>query len=186
LVAADYSAATCFLLDVNEDPGMMRSLPLLALAATVVAAPALAQFTPVPMPGVPSAWAEADISKGEAASKKCQACHEFGEGAPSKLGPPMWGIVGQPPASVPGYSYSQTLLEMRDAGLVWTPEMLAPFLADPRAFAPGNKMSFAGIRNEDELASIIAYLVSISPGYTPTEQPTAPPASAASPSQRTR
>jgi cytochrome c len=148
---------------------MKRFLPALVVAAgaTAIAAPGYGQFMTSPTVAVPTVVPGGDISAGEAASKKCQACHEFTEGGPNKIGPTMYGIMGQPAASVPNFAYSQVLMDMRDAGLVWNAEMMAGFLTNPREFSPGTKMTFAGIRNEEELANIIAYLVSISPGYVP-------------------
>ena len=156
---------------------MTRMLAAFLLA--LMAGSAAAQFPATPGPAIPTPMPVGDASEGEAASRKCQACRDFAEGGANKIGPPMFGIVGKPAASVPGFAYSQVLMDMRDAGLTWEPGPLAAYLADPRAFAPGTKMNFAGIRNEGELANLVAYLVSLSPGYTtdgaPTRAPTPPP-----------
>jgi cytochrome c len=104
-----------------------------------------------------------DAERGAQAVRKCQACHNFGEGEGSKIGPPLFGVVGRQPGAFPGYAYSEAMRETGAAGQPWTPEMLASFLADPRDFLPGTKMAFAGIRSEEERADIVAYLLSISP-----------------------
>jgi len=117
-----------------------------------------------------------DAAAGEQAARKCMACHDFSEGGGNRVGPPLFGIVGRPAAALPGFGYSATLVTMgTDAGLVWTPDKLDTFLENPRAFVPGTKMAFAGIRREAERANIIAYLISLSPDYVPRGRPPAPP-----------
>ncbi|MFA3916371.1 c-type cytochrome [Ruegeria hyattellae] len=99
-----------------------------------------------------------DTAKGEKVFRKCKACHAVGEGAENKVGPVLNGIVGRQVGTVDGFSYSDTLVALSDGGLVWTPEELAAFLTKPRDYAKGTKMSFAGLRKEDERVNVIAYL----------------------------
>jgi cytochrome c len=97
------------------------------------------------------------IAAGEKVFGKCKACHQVGDGAKNRTGPQLNGIVGAEIASVDGFKYSGVLSDM---GGTWTAETLAAFLADPRGFAKGTKMSFAGLKSEDDIAAVTAYLAS--------------------------
>ncbi len=102
------------------------------------------------------------IAKGEKVFKKCKSCHQVGEGAKNRAGPILNGIVGQAAGAVEGFKYSNALRAKADEGLVWDAENLQAFLAKPKAFLKGTKMSFAGLRKDDDLEAIIAYLSSVS------------------------
>jgi cytochrome c len=104
-----------------------------------------------------------DAAAGANVFRRCQACHAIGEGATNRVGPALTGVFGRAAATGADYSYSQGMLDMGAAGLVWTPETLAQFLSKPRAFVLGTKMAFAGLANADDVADIIAYLASFSP-----------------------
>ena len=99
-----------------------------------------------------------DADAGERAFRKCQACHAVGEDAQNKVGPILNGVVDRQIASVPDFTYSDVLSAMGAEGKTWSPEELAAFLERPRSYAPGTKMSFAGLRNEEERVNLIAYL----------------------------
>lgn len=105
-----------------------------------------------------AAAADGDAAKGEKVFRKCKACHAVGEGAENKVGPELNGIVGRAAASVEGFSYSKALTTLAENGAVWSAEELDAFLTKPRAYAKGTKMSFAGLRKEDDRANVIAYL----------------------------
>jgi len=105
-----------------------------------------------------------DAEAGAKVFRKCQACHAVGEGAENKVGPVLNGVVDRPVASAEGFSYSGALSDMGAEGKTWTPEELAAFLEKPRDYAPGTKMSFAGLRKEDERANVIAYLATFPGG----------------------
>jgi len=110
---------------------------------------------------VPVAAADpALIEAGESVFKKCKACHQIGEGAKNRSGPALNGIVGRAAGSVDGFKYSKPLMAKAEEGLVWTNESLAEFLAAPKSYIKGTKMSFAGLKKEDDLTAIIAYLAS--------------------------
>lgn len=96
-----------------------------------------------------------DAASGEKAFRKCAACHQTGADAVNKVGPHLNGIVGRAAASVDGFRYSAA---MRNSGIVWDEDRLAEYLANPRQVVPGTTMAFAGIRNEQELHDLIAYL----------------------------
>lgn len=104
------------------------------------------------------AFAEGDPAKGERVFKKCQACHAVGDGAKAKTGPILNGIVDSEVAVSEGYSYSPAMQEFAETGVTWTVEELDAFLAKPREHVPGTKMSFAGLRKDQERADVIAYL----------------------------
>lgn len=117
--------------------------------------------TPAPMdPSKPAEDAPAmvDASAPPAAVGQCIACHSFERDGPTKIGPNLWGIHGQPAAGKSGYAYSNAL---REAGVVWDDATLDGYLTNPRTAIPGNKMSFAGMRNAERRAEVIAYLASL-------------------------
>lgn len=101
-----------------------------------------------------AAHAQGDATKGERVFNKCKACHELAQ-EKNKIGPHLVGVAGRPSASVEGFNYSDA---MKQANLVWDDETLAQYLANPRGFIPGNKMAFAGLRNEQEIADLLAFL----------------------------
>jgi len=103
-----------------------------------------------------------DAEAGAKVFRKCQACHAVGEGAENKVGPVLNGIVDRPIASAEGFNYSSALADLGAEGKTWTPEELAAFLEKPRDYASGTKMSFAGLRKEEERANVIAYLATFS------------------------
>jgi len=102
--------------------------------------------------------AAADPAKGEKVFGKCKACHKIEDGANS-TGPYLYGVVGREVGAAEGFGYSGKLKEAAD---VWTPENLSHFLENPRGFAPGTAMSFAGLRKVEDRANVIAYLESLS------------------------
>ena len=99
-----------------------------------------------------------DAEAGAKVFRKCQACHAVGEGAENKVGPVLNGIVDRQIASVEGFKYSNALADLGAEGKTWTPEELSAFLKKPRDYAKGTKMSFAGLRKDEDLANVIAYL----------------------------
>jgi cytochrome c len=98
--------------------------------------------------------ASATVEKGANAAKKCAACHTFGKGEPNRVGPNLYGVVGRPKATG-GFDYSAAL---KGKGGNWTVEDLDKFLTNPKSFAPGTKMSFAGLPRGGERADVIAFL----------------------------
>ncbi|MGB8623773.1 MAG: cytochrome c family protein [Paracoccaceae bacterium] len=96
--------------------------------------------------------ASADPAKGEKVFSKCKGCHRLDSNA---IGPHLAGVVGRPVDSVADYDYSGALEKVVD---VWTPEHLNQFLSGPQDYAPGTKMSFAGLNKAEDRANLIAYL----------------------------
>jgi cytochrome c2 len=105
------------------------------------------------LPAAPVA-AEGDAEAGERVFNRCRACH-VPDQEQNRVGPHLVGIFGREAGAVEDYRYSPALA---DSGIVWDDETIAAYVADPRGFIPGNRMAFPGIRNEQEIADLIAYL----------------------------
>jgi cytochrome c len=99
--------------------------------------------------------AAANAQNGAVVFKKCTSCHTAEKGGPNKIGPDLYNVLGAPKGKHEGYTYSSS---MEKKGGNWTYEDLNHFLYDPRQFVPGTKMSFAGLKNDQERADVIAYL----------------------------
>ncbi len=100
--------------------------------------------------------ASADVAAGAVQVKKCSSCHSFDKGGKSGVGPNQWGLVGSHFGHAEGYSYSAAITAMKDKK--WDEQTLSDFLANPKKLIPGNKMAFAGIKNPQDRANLIAYL----------------------------
>jgi len=101
--------------------------------------------------------ASADVGKGERVFGKCKACHQLADGA-NGTGPHLYAVVGRAVAAADGFGYSGALSEATDA---WTPEALNGFLENPKSYAPGTSMGFAGLKKPEDRANVIAYLETI-------------------------
>jgi cytochrome c len=120
--------------------------------------------------------ATASVDRGTQVAKQCQACHNFQEGQGAKIGPDLYGVVGRPTASVPGFNYSAAL---KAKGGTWTFDTLNKWLTKPSAYAPGTAMTFAGLTNEKQRADVIAYLDSLAANPVPLPKAAANPPAAA-------
>jgi cytochrome c len=118
--------------------------------------------------------ASASVEKGEASARKCAACHTFAKGEPNKVGPNLYGVVGRPKASAPGFNYSAA---MRAKGGQWTIEELNAFLANPKGYVPGTTMAFAGLPRGTERADVLAFLNSRSDSPAPLPKAAEAPSS---------
>jgi cytochrome c len=128
--------------------------------------------------------AAADPVAGEASAKKCQACHDLSAANANKTGPGLYDVVERVIGSHPGFAYSAVLAEHQAAGDTWTYDNLNQFLLSPKGFAPGTKMTFAGVKNDEERANIIAFLATLSASPKPFP-PAEAPAQAAAPEGQT-
>lgn len=99
--------------------------------------------------------ASADVARGEQVFKKCAACHNADPGGANALGPGLFGVMGAQVATHPGYAFSPAL---KEAGGVWDWDRMSQWLANPRGFAPGNKMTFAGLSKPEERADVMLFL----------------------------
>ncbi len=137
---------------------MIRKLTSLAMVAAVAGGVAWADEHGDGEAMVAPEDITGDADAGEKVFRKCQACHMVGEDAKNRVGPILTGVVGRPAASVEDFKYSDAMQEAGANGLVWTPDELDAYLENPREHVPGNKMTFAGLRKEEDRADVIAYI----------------------------
>jgi len=96
-----------------------------------------------------------DVEKGQSAFKKCLPCHRIGPDAKNLVGPELNGLDGRKSGTVANFNYSDA---NKNSGIVWSEESFKDYIKDPRAKVPGTKMTFAGIKNEQEISDLWAYL----------------------------
>jgi cytochrome c len=94
-------------------------------------------------------------AQGEQVFKKCAACHTVNQGGANGLGPNLWGTMGKPVAHVAGFAYSDAL---KSKGGTWTWDAMSEWLKSPKKFAPGTKMTFAGLSKPEDRANLLVYL----------------------------
>ena len=129
---------------VPDSPAPQQAEP--AEQATSTGAEVVAE---VPAAGI-------DLAAGEKVFKACKACHKAEKGAKHATGPALWGVFGGPIAAQEGFKYSDALLA--HAGQAWDEATLDAYLTKPSAFAPGTKMTFAGVRKADDRRNLIGWL----------------------------
>jgi cytochrome c len=117
-----------------------------ALFAALVLLPAVA----------PPAEAQ-DAVAGEKVFARCKACHLADEDK-NKIGPSLMGVIGRTAGTHLGYQYSKPMVEAGKGGLVWDEAALRNYLRDPKGVVKGTKMAFVGLKKDDEIANVIAYL----------------------------
>ena len=115
----------------------------------------------------------ADAARGAASFRKCGACHNADQGGANQLGPNLWGAAGGPIAHHPGFSYSDALTQHSGN---WDWESLYQWLKSPRNFAPGTKMTFAGLSDPQERADVLLFLNQHGGSLTIPPPPAAAPA----------
>ena len=106
------------------------------------------------------AAAAQDAAAGEKVFAKCKICHQIGEGAKNMVGPVLNGVVGRKAGSYPDYHYSDA---NKNSGITWDEATLKEYLRDPKAKVPGTKMVFPGLKADDDIANVIAYLKQFGP-----------------------
>ena len=104
---------------------------------------------------VATALADSDAVRGEARFQECAACHKLETGA-NEVGPTLHGIFTRKAAELADFRYSPA---MKRSGIVWTPETLDKYIADPQAAIPANRMPYAGMADARDRADLIAYLI---------------------------
>lgn len=103
------------------------------------------------------AHAEGDAAAGQKVFNQCKACHDIEKGV-NKVGPTLKGVVGRKAASVPDYKYSAAMIKKGEEGVVWDEATLAAYLPNPKAYVPGTKMAFGGLKKPEDVTNLIAYL----------------------------
>jgi len=96
-----------------------------------------------------------DAENGGEVFKKCRACHQIGETAKNAVGPVLNGLFGRHSGTIEGFTYSDA---NKNSGVVWDEATFAKYIADPRAFMPGNKMAFAGLKDPEDIKDLVAFL----------------------------
>ena len=96
-----------------------------------------------------------DLAAGENSFKKCLPCHSVGEDAKNKVGPVLNGLEGRKSGTIEGYNYTEA---NKNSGITWNEAAFSEYIKDPRAKIQGTKMVFAGIKSENEITSLWAYL----------------------------
>jgi cytochrome c len=127
---------------------------VLALGAFLAFAPATGAF----------AQQAGDPAAGQRVFNQCRACHTIEQGGPNRVGPNLHGVIGRKAGSVEGFRYSANLKQLGEGGHTWNEETLRPYLQNPKAVAPQGIMAFPGIRNEQQLSDVIAYVKQASGG----------------------
>ena len=107
------------------------------------------------MAGLPVAAHAQDAEAGKAVFNVCKACHAIGEGAKNQVGPVLNGLIGRKSGSIEGFNYSEA---MKGSGLTWDEATFSEYIANPKAKVPGNKMVFAGLKDEQKIKDIVAFL----------------------------
>jgi len=128
----------------------MRSAIAAMAALVAVAAPASADSD------LDARLAAANLKRGQLLYMACKACHDVEAGLPHKVGPNLHGMFGRKAGTAEGFRYTDALVK---SGIVWTPGTLDSWLKQPGALVPGNGMAFAGIANDADRASLIAWLM---------------------------
>jgi cytochrome c len=108
----------------------------------------------LPLSLVAHAQGLGDAQRGSQVFAQCKICHSL-EAGKNMVGPSLHGLIGRKAGSVPGYAYSSA---MKNANVTWNEDTLSKYLSDPKAFIPGDKMVFAGIKDPSRLGDLLAYL----------------------------
>lgn len=103
-----------------------------------------------------SAYAQ-DPAAGEKVFAKCKACH-VADTDQNKIGPSLKGVIGRTAGTLEGFKYSPAMIEAGKGGLVWNEETLTEYLRSPKQMVPKTKMAFPGLKKDEDLANVIAYL----------------------------
>ncbi len=125
----------------------------------------LALVAPVLLLGIGTASAQ-DPAAGEKVFAQCRACHQVGPTAKNAVGPHLNGLIGRQAGSVEGYSYSPA---NKNSGLTWDEATFRDYIKDPRAKVPGTKMVYAGLKDEQRISDLVAYLKQFDASGTRTQ-----------------
>lgn len=98
-----------------------------------------------------------DAAAGEKVFAKCKACHVV-DSDTNKIGPSLHGVIGRTAGTHEGFRYSRAMVEAGEKGIVWDDDTVSKYLHNPKGFIKGNKMAFVGLKSDDDVANVIAYL----------------------------
>src|SRR5689334_11287362 len=121
---------------------MGRTIALFAGAVLLAATTSLAQ-------------AAGDPAEGEKVFAKCKICHQIGEGAKTAIGPELNGVIGRHSGTAPGYNYSDA---NKNSGITWDETVFREYIKSPRGKIPGTKMTFIGLKDDQKIDDLIAFL----------------------------
>jgi cytochrome c len=112
---------------------------------------------------LPAPYNTGDLTNGKRKFAMCRSCHTINQGGPNMTGPNLYGVFGRKAGAVEGFAYSDAV---KAAGFIWEAKHLDQWLADPRGFMPGTKMSFMGLKDPKDRIDVIAYL-KVETGFKP-------------------
>ncbi|WP_262265949.1 c-type cytochrome [Microvirga yunnanensis] len=115
----------------------------------------IALIVPIALAFSPAVAQAQDAAAGEKTFAQCRACHQIGPTAKNAVGPVLNGVIGRKAGSVEGYNYSPA---NKNSGITWDEATFAEYIKDPKAKVPGTKMVYAGLKDEQRIKDLIAYL----------------------------
>ena len=152
LLVTSFTANALFAPVKLEKPGF-------AIAAKEAEGGAKEAAAPAPSEPIEKLLQTASVEKGAAAAKVCQTCHTFDKDGPNRVGPNLYGIVGDKKGEGRNFNFSAAI---KAKGGSWSIEDLNQFIANPKGYIPGTAMGFAGISRDSQRADVLAYLNSLS------------------------
>jgi cytochrome c len=181
-IAAVLVAGIVFFLTGLVADNLVSETPLEKTVLDIKGVPAASSGATAPapaeLPPIAPLLAKADTGAGDKfVHTVCAACHSFNQGGKPIVGPNLYGIVGAPHDHEADFNYSPALEKFK--GQPWTYDALNHWLDDPQTYAPGTRMTYAGIKSTQQRADVIAYLRTLSPNPEPL--PAAEPAAPAKP-----
>lgn len=146
-----------------DAPAATETVPADSAAPPAAAAPVAeaedgeaAEHAAKALAALPAPYNTADVANGQRKFALCRSCHTITAGGPNMTGPNLYGVFGRTIGTAPKFNYSEPV---KAAGFAWDADHLDKWLADPRGFLPGNRMTFVGVKDAKDRADLIAYLM---------------------------